>query len=290
MATTLYPTIDILHGRCVLPRRDEDATEWTEAFEGDPVEVARRWRDAGAAWLHVADLDGALAGEPRHLDLLRAVAEATALPIQTGGGLRSEAAVEAAFAAGAERVVLGTAALRDPELLAICLNRWGRRIAVSVDSRGGKVVLAGWLQSVAESAVEFAGRMADAGVRTLVMTNVERDGTLAGTDLPALCAARAALPNAELIAAGRVASLDDVRALAALGVDGVMLGRALYDGTLDLADALRVARETPPAPPAAEAPSGPFAPAKAAAASADSPAEPPPSRADGAGDDGATIE
>lgn len=243
MATmTLYPAIDLMNGRCVRLHQGDFAQ--AEVFAGDPVEVALGWRAAGAEWLHVVDLDGALAGEPKHLDLLRAIAEATKLPIQAGGGLRNEAAVEAAFAAGAERVILGTAALRHPELLAVCLNRWGRRMAVSVDSRGGRVVVAGWLENVAESAVEFASRMADAGVKTLIMTNVERDGTLAGTDLSALRAARAALPGSELIAAGGISSVGDVRALAESGIDGAVLGRAIYAGTLDLAEALRAVRET----------------------------------------------
>lgn len=241
----LFPAIDLLGGRCPrLGQGNEDKT-----FEGDPVEIARHWRAAGAEWLHVADLDGALAGEPKHLETLRAIAEASGLPIQTGGGLRSEAAVEAAFAAGAERVMLGTAALRNPELLAICLNRWGRRVAVSVDSRGGQVVVAGWLENVSESAADFARRMAEAGVQTLVMTNVERDGSLPGLDRASLAAAREALPATRLLAGGGIASLDDVRALARAGLDGAVLGRVLYSGDLDLAEALRAAREVDSAPP-----------------------------------------
>lgn len=235
----LFPSIDLHGGRCLrLGQETDDKT-----FEGDPVEIARHWRATGVEWLHVVDLDGALAGEPKHLDTLHAIAEASGLPIQMGGGLRSEASVEAAFAAGAERVILGTAALRNPELLAICLNRWGRRIAVSVDSRGGQVVVAGWLESVSESATDFAKHMAEAGVQTLVMTNVERDGSLPGLDMASLDAARKAIPTTQLLAGGGIASLEDVRALARTGLNGVVLGRVLYSGSLDIADAMSAARE-----------------------------------------------
>src|SRR5262249_25320258 len=152
----LYPAIDLVGGHCLhLRQGDVSPAAVDEVFDGDPVAIALHWRDAGATWLHVADLDGVLAGEPRHLDLVSTIARETSLAIQTGGGLRSEAAVEAAFAAGAERVLLGTAALANPELLAICLNRWGRRIAVSVDSRGGQVTVAGWLENAGQSALDF---------------------------------------------------------------------------------------------------------------------------------------
>jgi phosphoribosylformimino-5-aminoimidazole carboxamide ribotide isomerase len=245
----LYPAIDLVEGHCLRLRQgDAPSAEAEERFDGDPLATALQWRAAGATWLHIADLDGVLAGEPRHLELVGTIARETGLAIQTGGGLRTEAAVEAAFATGAERVLLGTAALANPELLAVCLNRWGRRIAVSVDSRGGRVTVAGWLENSAQSALEFAGQMDAAGVQTLVMTNLERDGTLAGPDLTALAAARAALPRMALLAAGAIISLDDLRALARAGLDGAVLGRALYDGTLDLAAALSaVANE--PAPP-----------------------------------------
>src|SRR5262249_24202008 len=154
----LYPAIDLVGGHCLRLREgDAPSTEASaeDVFDGDPLTIALYWRDAGAAWLHIADLDGVLTGEPRHLELVGSIARETGLAIQTGGGLRTEAAVEAAYAAGVERVLLGTAALANPELLAVCLNRWGRRIAVSVDSRGGKVTVAGWLENAAQSALDF---------------------------------------------------------------------------------------------------------------------------------------
>jgi phosphoribosylformimino-5-aminoimidazole carboxamide ribotide isomerase len=224
-------------------------------FDGDPIAAAQRWHAAGAQWLHIADLDGTLAGEPKHLDLVRAIAEATGLPLQLGGGLRTEDHVAAAFDAGAERVLLGTAALRHPELLASCLNRWGKRIAVSIDSRGGKVTAAGWLDIASETALEFARRMVGHGVSTFVITHAQHNGTLIRADPATFAELRAALPSATLIAAGAITSLDDLRALAHAGLDGAVLGRALYDGALDLAQAIHTLN-TPPAPdePAPESP------------------------------------
>lgn len=238
---TLYPAVDLLGGRCVRLRQGDYAQ--AQVFDDDPVAVAQRWKQARAEWLHVIDLDGARAGAPKHLEVVQAMVAATGLPVQVGGGMRNEDAVAAAFDAGVERVILGTAAVREPEVLARCLARWGERIAVSVDARGGQIAVAGWLETTSESALTFAKHMAQVGVRTLVVTNVERDGMLAGSDTATLAELRAALPETYLIAAGGLASLDDVRWLASARVDGAVLGRALYEGTLDLAQALRLTRE-----------------------------------------------
>jgi phosphoribosylformimino-5-aminoimidazole carboxamide ribotide isomerase len=238
---TLYPAIDLLGGRCVRLRQGDYSQ--ADVFDDDPLAVARRWQAAGAEWLHIVDLDGARDGRPVHLQVVARIAEATRLPVQFGGGLRTESDVAAALDLGAKRAILGTVAARDPELLARCLARWGERIAVAVDARDGRVAVSGWLETTGESALDLARRMVDMGVRTLVVTSIERDGTLAGSDTTALHTLRAALPGARLIAAGGIATIDDVRALARLGLDGAVLGRALYAGALDLAEALRVARE-----------------------------------------------
>ena len=238
-AITLYPAIDLLDGRCVRLFQGDYAQ--ASVFDDDPVAVARRWQAAGATWLHVVDLDGARDGVMRHGATLRALAEATGLPIQFGGGLRSEEAVAEAFAAGAERVILGTAALRDPALLARCLDRWGERVAVSVDARAGRAAVAGWLESTTTSAVSAVERMAAMGVRTLIVTSVERDGAMLGADDALMGEMRAAAPNVHLIAAGGVAGLDDIRRMALLGVNGVVLGRALYERAFDLASAQALA-------------------------------------------------
>jgi phosphoribosylformimino-5-aminoimidazole carboxamide ribotide isomerase len=241
---TLYPAIDLLGGRCVRLLTGDVAG--AEVFDDDPVAVARRWREAGAQWLHIVDLDGALAGEPRQLAAVRAIVDAIALPVQVGGGLRAEASIEAALAAGAARVVLDTAALADTALLGRCLELWNERIAVSVDSRGGRLTAAGWLEMAGVNAADVAVHLAGSGVRTLLFTNLAPDGTLTGVDTGMLRELRLSLPDTRLIAAGGIASLDDLRALARAGLDGAVLGRALYEGALSLTDALRVVRELPP--------------------------------------------
>jgi phosphoribosylformimino-5-aminoimidazole carboxamide ribotide isomerase len=237
----LYPAIDLLGGHCVRLRQGDYAR--AIVFGDNPLAVARRWQASGAEWLHIVDLDGAREGRPAHLEVVARIVEATGLPVQLGGGLRMEDDIAAAFDAGATRVILGTAAARDPALLRRCLARWGERIAVAVDARDGRVAVFGWLETTGESALDLARRMVETGVRTLVVTSIERDGTLAGGDMTGLHTLRAALPGAQLIAAGGIATIGDVRALARLGLDGAVLGHALYAGALDLATALRVARE-----------------------------------------------
>lgn len=233
---TLYPAIDLLGGRCVRLAQGDFAR--VSVFGDDPVAMAAHWREQGAEWLHVVDLDGARDGAPRHLETLRAMAAATEAPIQYSGGLRKLAGVEAALEAGAARVTLGTAAVCDRPLLEACLARWGERIAVSLDVRGGRLAVAGWLQAVAAEPGAFAAEVVALGVRTLIITSVDRDGTLAGADDYLLRALRAGAPGVRLIGGGGVASLEDVARLAALGMDGVLLGRALYDGAIRLPEAL----------------------------------------------------
>jgi phosphoribosylformimino-5-aminoimidazole carboxamide ribotide isomerase len=237
----IYPALDLLGGRCV--RSHREASGQVSMLEEDPLEVARRWRDLGARWLHLVDLDGARDGKPAHTELVAAIAVETGLAIQVGGGLREEADIAATLDCGATRVVLGTAAASDPQMLEACLARWGERIAVSVDARGDAVTVAGWLESATQTVDDFAARMVSAGVSTLLMTEVERDGTLATRGNARLSRLRAAHPAVRLIAGGGIASEEHIRQLSVAGMDGVVLGRALYDGTLDLTAALRAAAQ-----------------------------------------------
>jgi phosphoribosylformimino-5-aminoimidazole carboxamide ribotide isomerase len=240
-ALALFPAIDLLGGRCVRLRQGD--YDRVSVYEEDPVAVARRWAADGAEWLHVVDLEGARTGHPAHLAALGAICRATGLTVQYGGGLRTMADIKSALAAGAARVILGTAAAREPEFLAECLATWDDAIAVSVDARAGKAAVAGWRETTDEAALDLARRMGDAGVRTLILTNVERDGTLAGVEVAPLAAVRAAVaPDVALIAAGGITTLEDLRQLAAVGVGGAVLGNALYTGALDLAAALAAAR------------------------------------------------
>jgi phosphoribosylformimino-5-aminoimidazole carboxamide ribotide isomerase len=238
----LIPAIDLLGGRSVrlAPEGRFDAAP---LHEDDPAARARLFVAAGAPRLHVVDLDGARAGEPRNRDAVaRILAAAAGRPVQVGGGIRTLAAVEETLALGADRVVLGTVALRDPALVREAGSRFPGRVAVGLDARDGRVAVSGWLETSETDAVEAGKRFADAGVAALVYTDIARDGTLAGPDLEAT-ARLAEATGLPVIASGGVGSEDHVRAAARLaprGVAGLIVGRALFTGAVDLARALRI--------------------------------------------------
>jgi phosphoribosylformimino-5-aminoimidazole carboxamide ribotide isomerase len=214
-------------------------------YGDDPVAVARDFAATGARWLHVVDLDGARAGRPVQTDLVARICAAAGIPVQVGGGLRTRAAVETVLGVGAARVVLGTVAVTDPDLCQAVCTAYPGRIAVGVDVRAGRVRVAGWTDEAAVEPAELARRAARCGAAALVYTDVERDGTGRGPDIEGTRTV-ARVAGVPVIASGGVGSLDDVRALvplAADGVTGVIIGRALYAGTVRLADALRVAAD-----------------------------------------------
>jgi phosphoribosylformimino-5-aminoimidazole carboxamide ribotide isomerase len=232
----LYPAIDIRDGRTV--RLAQGDYEREIAYDDDPVVAARRWADEGARWLHVVDLDGALAGEPRNLEHVRRIVAAVGVPIQLGGGLRDSGKVEDAFSTGVERVVLGTAAVRDPDLAEAIAAVHGDRVIASIDARGGKVSAEGWTQRSELSPEEAVAALTDRGIERFVYTPVDLDGLMEGPDLDSL-RALAHSTEAELVYSGGVGSLDDLRALASLGLrnlGGVIVGRALYEGRLGISD------------------------------------------------------
>ncbi len=245
----LYPAIDIRDGRAV--RLLQGDYERETAYDDDPVVAAMRWADAGATWLHVVDLDGARAGEPVNLDHVRRIVAAVEIPIQLGGGLRDSKKVEEAISAGAERVVLGTAALRDPDVAEAIAAVHGDRVVAAVDSRAGKVAAEGWTEPSAIAPAELASRLAERGVRRFIYTPVEVDGTMQGPDLESLREVAEA-SDAELVYSGGIGTLDDLRALAGLGIEnlgGVIVGRALYEGRFGIAEAREILGERgPPAP------------------------------------------
>ena len=232
----LYPAIDIRGGQAV--RLQQGDYERETAYDADPAEAARRWVKGGARYLHVVDLDGARSGASENLDAVRRIADDAGVPVQVGGGLRNLDAIAAVLNAGAERAVSGTAALRDPELLAAALDTHGERIVVSVDARGGRVALQGWTEASDVDAVDAIGRIADAGVRRFVFTPIDVDGTMEGPDLSEL-ARVAAATDAELIYSGGVGDIAHLKVLAAeapRNVAGVIVGRALYEGRFDVAE------------------------------------------------------
>jgi phosphoribosylformimino-5-aminoimidazole carboxamide ribotide isomerase len=231
----LYPAIDLKQGAVVRLRRGEmrEAT----VYSRDPADQARRFAEDGAGWLHLVDLDGAFAGKPMNRRAVEAILAAVHIPCQLGGGIRDAATLDAWLEAGVARIVLGTAALKDPVLVREACRRHPGRIAVGVDARGGRVAVEGWAETSEVTALDLALRFADAGVAALIFTDVDRDGLLAGANIAATAHLAAALPI-PVIASGGVAGLGELTALKAAGVAGVIVGRALYDGRIELREAL----------------------------------------------------
>ncbi|MBS1836718.1 MAG: 1-(5-phosphoribosyl)-5-[(5-phosphoribosylamino)methylideneamino]imidazole-4-carboxamide isomerase [Actinobacteria bacterium] len=239
----LYPAIDLLDGRCV--RLYQGDYGRSTVYGSDPVAQALAFQAEGAPWVHVVDLDAARTGEPRNRDLVAAIADALDVPVQTGGGVRSVEAAEALFAVGVSRVVLGTAALEDPDLVRRLAE--SNPVAVGLDARGTEVAVRGWLEGSGADVVDLAVAFGDAGVDALVVTEIGRDGTLAGPDLEGLSRVLAA-SSIPVIASGGIGTLDDVRSLAALSVEGRALagaitGRAVYEGAFTVAEAVAATRD-----------------------------------------------
>ena len=209
-------------------------------FNLDPAAQARAFADQGATWLHIVDLDGAVAGKAVNGDAVRAILAAVKVPVQLGGGVRDRAAIAAWLEAGMSRIVLGTAALNDPALVKSACREFPGRVAVGIDARGGKVAVRGWVETSAISALDLALKFEDAGVAAIVFTDIDRDGAMQGVNVEAT-AALAARVKIPVIASGGVSSLDDIRALKAGGIPGAIIGRALYEGRFALADALQAA-------------------------------------------------
>jgi phosphoribosylformimino-5-aminoimidazole carboxamide ribotide isomerase len=229
----LYPAIDIRDGHAVRLTQGDYGRE--TVYDADPLDAARRWAEQGARALHVVDLDGAREGRSRNLEHVREIAAAVEVPVQVGGGLRDAEAVTAALEAGADRVVLGTAALAEPQLVAALAAEHPERIIVGVDARSGQVAVEGWERKTAAKPALTVAELAARGVRGFVYTPVEVDGTLEGPGLTGLeeVAAAATEAGASLIYSGGVGSLDDLRALKDLALPnlvGVIVGRALYEG------------------------------------------------------------
>ncbi len=236
---TLYPAIDLKDGRCVRLRRGvmDDAT----VYAADPAAQARAWQAAGFSWLHVVDLNGAFAGHPVNADAVRAILRSVTVPVQVGGGIRDMAGIEGWLAAGVRRVILGSAAARNPQLVIDACRAFPGRIAVGIDARDGRVALDGWAETSELTAEELAARFEQAGVAAIIYTDISRDGMLTGVNV-AQTVALARNVTMPVIASGGIGGLKDLQLLRDMArgtrIEGVVVGRALYDGRVDPAAAL----------------------------------------------------
>ncbi|HEY8440758.1 MAG TPA: 1-(5-phosphoribosyl)-5-[(5-phosphoribosylamino)methylideneamino]imidazole-4-carboxamide isomerase [Xanthobacteraceae bacterium] len=241
----LFPAIDLKAGQCV--RLEQGDMARATVFHHDPAAQAQAFENQGFRYLHVVDLDGAMQGSPINVEAVARIREAVRIPVQLGGGIRTVQMIEAWLAKGIDRVIIGTAAVRDPALVKAAARNFQNRIAVGLDARDGRVAVQGWSSTTELTALDVAKRFEDAGVAAIIYTDIARDGLLRGLNLDATVALADAV-KIGVIASGGLASMDDVRALlapTARKIVGAIVGRALYDGRLNVAEALRLAASAP---------------------------------------------
>jgi len=234
----IFPAIDLLKGRAV--RLTQGDYGRVEVYGDDPVAVAQEFYDRGARCLHVVDLDGARDGRPKNYGVIKEITAAVDMFVQMGGGIRSTRSIDKYLSAGASRVILGTAAVNDPEFLKAAASWYGDAIAVGVDAHGGKVAINGWQTVTDMDGIEFCRRLLDIGIGTVIYTDIERDGLLCGANLDAyrvLCG----IEGLDVIASGGISSLEEIAALRELGMAGAIVGKALYTGRLELEEVLEAA-------------------------------------------------
>lgn len=236
----VFPAIDLKDGLCV--RLMQGDPEKVTVYGLDPASVARRWEEEGAPWLHVVDLDGAFEKTPRNREAIAAIVRSVSIPVQVGGGIRRIETIEEYLFSGVRRVILGTAALRNPELLKEACHLYPGRIALGIDARQGRVAVEGWKETTTEDAVSFVRKFSGLELGAVIYTDIHRDGMQTGVNVDATRRLLEAIPL-PVIASGGVASLADIEALlplVPLGLIGVITGRAIYDGTLKLREALEL--------------------------------------------------
>tara|TARA_B100000676_G_scaffold306415_1_gene362598 strand:- start:142 stop:870 length:729 start_codon:yes stop_codon:yes gene_type:complete len=232
----LYPAIDLKDGQCVRLRRGD--MEQSTVFNDNPAAQARDFAAAGCAWLHLVDLNGAFEGRPINAAAVEAILSAITIPVQLGGGIRDMATIDAWLERGIRRIILGTVAVKDPDLVRAACRKWPGRVAVGIDAKCGKVAIEGWAELSELTAEALAGEFEGAGVSALIYTDVERDGVLSGANIEAT-ARLAESTSIPVIASGGVASLDDLLAIQENGtIEGAISGRAIYDGRINLEEAL----------------------------------------------------
>ena len=239
----IYPAIDIRGGRCV--RLTEGRFDAETVFADDPAEMALKWAGTGAEVLHLVDLDGALAGEGKNVSVIERILQSVNIPVQLGGGIRNLETIEKLLALGVTRLILGSAAVKNPQLVEEACKKYPGHIAVGIDAKNGEVAIEGWGKGSGVAATELAKQMAAYGVETIIYTDISRDGMLSGVNVEAT-AALARACGVPIIASGGVASLEDIRRVKAVesdGVQGCIIGKAIYTGAVDLKAALALAKE-----------------------------------------------
>ena len=238
----VIPAIDLKEGKCV--RLEQGLMEKDTVFNNDPGAQARAWQDQGAELLHIVDLDGAFAGVPKNRDAIEAIIKAITIPAQLGGGIRDIATIEAYLSLGLSRVIIGTAAQRNPELVREACTRFPGRIVVGIDAKDGMVAVQGWAEVTNITAVELAGKFEDCGVTAIIYTDISRDGMLQGPNLEATKALAESV-SIPIIASGGVSSLKDIENLMAIessGITGVITGKAVYTGAISLNEAIALTK------------------------------------------------
>ena len=236
----IYPAIDIIDGNCV--RLVQGDYSQKTKFADDPKDVAKRWQAQGGEFIHIVDLDGAKSGTTPNMELILKIANSVDVPIEVGGGIRNMDVVESYLENGVHRVIIGTAALEDTEFVKEAVDKYGDRIAVGIDAKDGMVAVSGWEQVSKMPALTLAKKMQELGVAYIIYTDIATDGMLKGPNVAAMTEMVKTVPNVNIIASGGVSGIDDIKALMETGVEGAIVGKALYTDRLNLTDAVMLAK------------------------------------------------
>ncbi len=235
----IYPAIDIKDGKCV--RLFKGQFSDVTVYGDSPAEIARKWESLGGEFIHVVDLDGALKGHGVNAAQIKEICESVKVPVQTGGGIRTMEDIEEKLACGINRVIIGTKAVSDSDFVKQAVKKYGSKIVIGIDAKDGMVAIEGWEKTSNFTAVEFAKKMAAIGAQTIVYTDIATDGTLAGPNIQAMTEMTKSV-DADIIASGGVGSIDHIKALAGTGVEGVIVGKALYTGNVNLTEAIKAVK------------------------------------------------
>ena len=235
----IYPAIDVKDGKCV--RLVQGQFNAVTVYSDDPVEMALKWEKLGAQYLHVIDLDGARCGEPQNIAVISEMAVKLGIPVQVGGGIRTIETMEIVLCKGIERIILGTSAVKDPKLVKHALQNFENNVVIGIDARDGMVAIEGWAKTSNFTAVGFAKKMEELGAKTIIYTDISRDGMLTGPNFKAM-EEMVKEVGVDIIASGGISSIDDIKRLKDIGVAGTIIGKALYTGDIDLVEALEAAK------------------------------------------------